>query len=396
MAGGGTPAGFESWVEPHLTTLTRYAARRVAPADRDDVVQESLIRAYQRWSTYDATRGTPFAWLCEIAATVFQSHPTRRPAGEMVELVDRAGSGGQSRDVDLERAVEGLGRRERLAVDLHYFVGLDLATVAEITHGAPGAVDASLRQARDRLLRLVGDDDPDPMDQRLSGVARRWQDRQPPPPEVPIERLDESLRSTLPWRRALALVAVVVLVIGGTAAVVVAAGRDRPRAPRTVETPAPAPPVEHDQKAVPYRDLEPHHPAIGHDANGELVTPYDEVSVTGHVSETVPSGDELVFDVVLESSGFLSLRPCPDYTITVGTLATTRGLNCAEVPYFASLVRSSGQVTGFRPVLPAGTPVAFRMRARVPDETGPQKVVWELDGPHPMPGFDGVVEVTPR
>ena len=66
----------------------------------------------------------------------------RTPAArrrDVVELVDGAAARAlQTRDVDLERAVEGLGRRERLAVDLHYFVGLDLATVAEVMHGAPG------------------------------------------------------------------------------------------------------------------------------------------------------------------------------------------------------------------------------------------------------------------
>ena len=51
--------------------------------------------------------------------------------------VDRAANALQTRDVDLERAVDGLGRRERLAVDLHHFVGLDLATVAEVMLSVP-------------------------------------------------------------------------------------------------------------------------------------------------------------------------------------------------------------------------------------------------------------------
>ena len=66
MAERGTPADFALWVQPHLTAMTRYAGRQVAPGDRDDVVQEALIRAWQRWSTYDETRGTPVAWLLAI------------------------------------------------------------------------------------------------------------------------------------------------------------------------------------------------------------------------------------------------------------------------------------------------------------------------------------------
>ncbi len=157
--GTGTRADFSRWVEPHLTTLARYAGRRVAAADRDVVVQQSLIRAYQRWSTYDASRGTPVAWLLGIMANECRSHRIRQPTRDVVELVDGAGTGLQSRDVDLERAVDGLMRRERLVVDLHYFVGLDVATVAEVVHLAPGTVEATLHQARERLRQLVGDDD---------------------------------------------------------------------------------------------------------------------------------------------------------------------------------------------------------------------------------------------
>jgi len=394
MAEGGTRADFARWVEPHLTTLARYAGRRAAPAERDDVVRQALIRAYQRWSTYDASRLTPVAWLLGIAATESPRDNSPQPAREVVELVDGAGTGPQTRDVDLERAVEGLGRRERHAVDLRYFVGLDLATVAEVVHGAPGTVEATLAQARDRLRRLLGDDDEDLMDQRLSTAARRWQDEQPPPPEVPLQRLDESLRRHLPWRRAL-VGAAVVLLAGGAAVAVSGLGRDGDSPPAHAGA-SPTPGVHRATKRVPFRDLEPAHPTLGRVENGVRRTPYDDVSATGDISGTVHPGDTLAFDAVLEAPGLVSLLPCPDYTITFGTLTTTRQLNCAEVPYYASLVRSTGKVTGFRPVLPAGTQVLFRMRVTVPDEPGRQQVLWALDGPRAMPGFSGVVDVTPR
>ncbi len=197
MAEGGTPADFERWVEPRLTTVALYAGRRT-PADRDDVVRQSLIRAYQRWSTYDASRSTRVAWLLGIVASECRSHRVRQPARDVVELVDGAGSGVQTRDIDLERAVEGLPRRERLVVDLHYFVGLDIPTVAEVAQASPGTVEATLRQARERLRQLVGTTMDDLMDQRLTAAALRWQEEQPPPPAVPVERLDEHLRRGSP------------------------------------------------------------------------------------------------------------------------------------------------------------------------------------------------------
>jgi DNA-directed RNA polymerase specialized sigma24 family protein len=158
MTERGTPAEFARWVEPHLTAMTRYAGRRVAPADRDDVVQEALIRAWQRWSTYDESRGAPVAWLIGIVADRCRRHRTRQPAGTVVELVD-TGAPAPTYDVDLERAIDGLSHRQRQAVDLHYFVGLDVATVAEVMKCAPGTVKATLHQARARLRELLGDDD---------------------------------------------------------------------------------------------------------------------------------------------------------------------------------------------------------------------------------------------
>ena len=229
------------------------------------------------------------------------------------------------------------------------------------------------------------------MDQRLSAAAVRWQEEQPPPPEVPVERLDESLRRGLPWRRVLA-VAAVVLLVGGAVVVVDARSHDGDRAPRAAG-PTPTAAVHRAKNAVPFRDLEPAHPGIGH---GVGSTQFDSVTATGQISGTVHPGDTLSFDVALEAPGVVGLHPCPDYTITFGALTTSRQLNCAQVPYLASLVKSDGTVTPFRPVLAAGTQVFFRMQVTVPDVSGTQKVLWALDGPDQMPGFSGVVEVTPR
>jgi RNA polymerase sigma factor (sigma-70 family) len=156
------PADFALWVQPHLTALSRYAGRRVAPEDRDDVVQETLIAAWQRWGTYDEARGTPVAWLLSIQAERCRLHRTRPrvvPDAPLVELVERDPQPGTWPDVDLGRAIDGLSRSQREAVDLHYFVGLDVPTVAEVMGWAPDTVTTTLRQARARLRQLVGDDD---------------------------------------------------------------------------------------------------------------------------------------------------------------------------------------------------------------------------------------------
>jgi len=62
-------------------------------------------------------------------------------------------------DIDLERALRRLSPRQREAIDLYYFVGVDIATTAQVMGCAPGTVQATLYQARTALRELLGDHD---------------------------------------------------------------------------------------------------------------------------------------------------------------------------------------------------------------------------------------------
>ena len=192
-------------------------------------------------------------------------------------------------------------------------------------------------------------------------------------------------------RWAMAALVVVALVAGGYVAARHAAGdhgaaaAQAPSTPSADPRPGPRAP-ERPAAVVPWRDLDAGHPDFGRPRDGVRVTPFDHVTVTGTISGALHPGDTLAFDAVLKAPGLVSLRPCPDYTITVGTVVTSGQLNCEQVPYYASLVRPGGKVTSFRPVLPAGTEVGFRMRVTVPDQPGRQQVSWALEGPTSMPG----------
>src|SRR4051794_8744527 len=41
-----SPSGFAAWVDPELGRMARLAARLAPGADRDDIVQEALVRAW--------------------------------------------------------------------------------------------------------------------------------------------------------------------------------------------------------------------------------------------------------------------------------------------------------------------------------------------------------------
>lgn len=150
-------AAFTGWVHPHVPAMSRYARRLVPAGDADDVVQDALLRAWQRRSTFDPQRGSPRSWL--LAITGDQARRVRtRSLRDWVPYPDQLPSHDPRRDLDLERAIARLAERQRTAVDLYYFVGLDVAETAQVMGIAAGTVQATLHQARARLRKELGVD----------------------------------------------------------------------------------------------------------------------------------------------------------------------------------------------------------------------------------------------
>lgn len=155
MVETGRTRDFADWVRPHLPALQRYAAR-LAPRARDDLLQETLVRAWRRWSTYDESKGAPLPWLLAIMA----DRSRRRRDRATLPLTAWDGAVEMTTaDVDLERALPRLSRRQRQAIDLYYYLDLDVETTARAMGCAPGTVRATLHQARAALRELLGDDD---------------------------------------------------------------------------------------------------------------------------------------------------------------------------------------------------------------------------------------------
>jgi RNA polymerase sigma factor (sigma-70 family) len=150
-----TPSAFEAWVRPHLAAMARLASRLAPGADRDDVVQEALTRAWLKRHQYDDSRGSPSAWLLAITADQARK-AANRGARRLFFFRPDADRGAPPEDlVDLHRALRRLTRRQRLAIDCVYFVGLSLAETAAIMGCAEGTVKSTLADARGKLRNLL-------------------------------------------------------------------------------------------------------------------------------------------------------------------------------------------------------------------------------------------------
>ena len=148
------PDAFAGWVRPHLAPMARLAARLAPDADRDDVVQEALTRAWLKRHQYDARRGTPSAWLLAITADQARKATTRRRPRPTT--IDGAAVAATTEDrVDLERALGRLTNRQRLAIDCVYFVGLSIVETAAVMRCAEGTVKSTLADARAKLRVLL-------------------------------------------------------------------------------------------------------------------------------------------------------------------------------------------------------------------------------------------------
>ncbi|WP_241996258.1 RNA polymerase sigma factor [Kribbella antiqua] len=152
----GDGAGFVEWVRPHLPAMARLAARLAVGADRDDIVQESLARAWSKRSQYDADRGTASAWL--LAITADQARKSVRRLRPVAELDDHDGPVSRpdlDARMDVDHALATLSARQRLAVDCYYFADLSIADTAAVMGCSEGTVKSTLSDARARLRTLL-------------------------------------------------------------------------------------------------------------------------------------------------------------------------------------------------------------------------------------------------
>lgn len=150
--------------DEHAAVLWRYAMRLTGDASRaEDVVQETLLRAWQHPEVIDDTERSPRAWLCTVARNLIIDERRSPKFRNVVASLDETTAPEQpSRDeVDtaLDRmliadAMANLSPEHRAVIERSYYRGWTTAQTAHDLGIAEGTVKSRLHYAV-RALRLA-------------------------------------------------------------------------------------------------------------------------------------------------------------------------------------------------------------------------------------------------
>lgn len=142
--------------ERYAPRIAAYTARRLAGVhDAQDVVGETFLLAWQR---REELRGDPLPWLYGVARRLIANRLRgfeRRPLhlAEDVAAPTRQDSSAR----ELMAAIAALPAKEREALLLTVWDGLDQRTAARVLGCSRVAVALRLRRARERLRAALGD-----------------------------------------------------------------------------------------------------------------------------------------------------------------------------------------------------------------------------------------------
>jgi RNA polymerase sigma-70 factor (ECF subfamily) len=158
---------FTEYVVPEIEVLYRVARSLTAQAaDAEDLVQDTLIRAYRSIDRFDGQY--PRAWLLTILRnTEHNRHRRRRPhllddPDELADLAVAATTPGPEDllidamfDATVEQAFQALPEKYRQAIALVDIHGLSYAQAAALLDVPVGTVMSRLHRARDRIRRQL-------------------------------------------------------------------------------------------------------------------------------------------------------------------------------------------------------------------------------------------------
>jgi RNA polymerase sigma-70 factor (ECF subfamily) len=171
-----THARFDALFAENYAAVRAYVRRRTVTASVDDVLSETFLVA---WRRIDSVPPDGLPWLLGVARRVLANErraDARR--GALVALLGtvlpRSSIAEPSDDLfgPLGGAIAALSAREREALLLVAWEGLDPQRAARVVGCAPAAFRARLYRARRRLAAMLGEPLAGPLEPRSTEEAR--------------------------------------------------------------------------------------------------------------------------------------------------------------------------------------------------------------------------------
>jgi RNA polymerase sigma-70 factor (ECF subfamily) len=158
-------AAFERLFAAHYWAVRAYVLRRGPASAADDVVAETFVVA---WRRLDSLSDDPLPWLLGVARRILANH--HRAERRRGALVTRLLSSGSDHEIGWEppaemsaemgRAMAALSPREREALLLIAWDGLDTGRAARAAGCTAAAFRVRLHRARRRVAALLDDGPP--------------------------------------------------------------------------------------------------------------------------------------------------------------------------------------------------------------------------------------------
>ena len=153
------PRLFGTIFERHFETLHGYARRRVGTDLAEEIATETFVRAFDRRSTFDATRADARPWLFGIAANLLRRHwrTERRRLDAYARAAERGEStSGAAPAAEVVAALDSLSRDERETLFLFAVADLSYEEIADALGIPVGTVRSRLARARGRVRERLG------------------------------------------------------------------------------------------------------------------------------------------------------------------------------------------------------------------------------------------------
>ncbi len=158
LSQAGDKQAYAALLEACQRWLRTYYARRIAPSQLDDLVQETLIALHTKRASWDASR--PFLpWLAAIARYRWVDHLRRlyrTDAQELhEELIGTDDEPAVAARISLDRLLALLPPAQERAIALVRIEGLSIAEAAEKTGQSESLVKVNIHRGLKKLAAII-------------------------------------------------------------------------------------------------------------------------------------------------------------------------------------------------------------------------------------------------